>query len=195
MTTFLQRLASFYAVFLLLLPVASCKRETLPEDQYQSPPVYSITFKLDGVEHTYTRPLLATTFTAFNPDLGFGLFTCLGMRDTALAGENQISLYLCDSIPLQTNITYTNYTTNQPNERALINGGLSFDYFTADGVLTFTHNESSLSVGTIHDARLTITEVTPEYVRGRFSGTVYGIVNNLPSHVITDGVFTMGRIY
>lgn len=194
MTTFFQRLALYSAVIIPLLPVASCKRENLPEQPITQPVEYSITFKVDGVEQTYTRPLRAATFTAYNPDLGFGLFSCVAMRDTALVGQNHIYLYLSDSIPLQTNMTYTNYTTTQPNERGLMNGGLSFDYYAADGHMTFTLDENTQANGIISDARLTITEVTPEYVRGRFSGTLYDIMFNTPVHVITDGSFTLGRI-
>ncbi|MCU0433163.1 MAG: hypothetical protein MUC87_06910 [Bacteroidia bacterium] len=196
---FLRQFVFYSATFLLLTSVASCKRETLPEQPQPTEPTlpveYSVTFKLDGVEQTYIMPNKTVFITPFDPTTTSSSFSFVAMRDTALIGQNHIYLTLNDTVPLTTNLTYTNYTTTQLNERGLLNFDFRFIYYTADGEMTFTIDEALQTSGIVSDARLILTEVTPEYVRGRFSGTVYGIPNNLPMHIITDGVFTMGRIY
>ena len=174
----------------------SCNKDELPPAQTPAPTTgYYTKFKVDGVQQEYFASQNLCLFDQFDTALGEGHLSFVARLHNDTLGRNHFVLSLTDSVPLSLNTVYTNYTTLQPNERGLIAGGFDFTYWDDNRHYTFTLNESlALPSGLISDARLTITEITPQYIKGRFSGSVYDINYTTIIHVISDGEFFLPHI-
>jgi hypothetical protein len=192
------RLTAIFCAGILLFLTAGCRKDD-PENAAvpatPAPQQYFTKFKVDGVQQEYFASENLCLFNQFDPVQGQGSVSFVAKQNSDSGGWNHIWLQIHDSIPISLNTYYTNYSITQSNHRSLTNGEFSFSYWDNNRHYTFTMDESlTSSIGLLSDAKLILTEVTSDHVKGRFSGSVYDVTYTNVIHEITDGEFFLPRL-
>lgn len=190
MKTGLNRCFSLYiiTVFSLTLLI-SCKKNN--DNAPGNGDGYYMKFKLNGTQIEYKG----------QAECNFNKVTNLqhaasfaGLKETLVAGKNNMSIILGTGDENKTGITYTCYATNTAGyEKAKV---LNIVYIDENGKSYLSWSEEfapALPVGTETKAQLNVTEATTAYLKGNFSGVLYNNDYSVKFSV-TDGEFYLRRL-
>jgi hypothetical protein len=181
-----------------VLAVESCRKDdtdtVTPVTPAQNPtPQYYMRFKIDSVQKAYGGNGNLCNINQADTANGNYYSFIIGRSNASIVYFNQLSITTLDVSQLDTGITYTNYTSTQPNTVSLPNL-FSIYYYDENGRETFSFAESLFApIGLTSDAKLRLSELTPQYARGTFSCTLYDTSFTNPVYVLTDGEFYLPR--
>ncbi|MCC6286899.1 MAG: hypothetical protein IT249_03355 [Chitinophagaceae bacterium] len=171
-----------------LLCLNACKKE---EEAPGSGSDYYMKFKINGtlVEHKGQAEGNFNKTTASSYAASFA-----GLKETLVAGKNNMSIILGTNGENKTGITYTDYTiTASGFEKAKV---LNIVYIDESGNTYMSWPEEfapAIPAGTKIDAKLKITEAASTYLKGNFSGSLYN--NDYTKELsISEGEFYLRRI-
>ncbi|MCU0433165.1 MAG: hypothetical protein MUC87_06920 [Bacteroidia bacterium] len=177
------RLTAIFCAGIVLFLAGGCRKDD-PQNTVAPPPPpqqYFTRFKIDGVEKQYTNANNTCRFNDFvaaNNQYNTGISCYLDSDDLS---RNGIGISLNDANAFVLNRTYVNFPTTNAAEYQVALGMLT--YTDENGIMT-----SDMSVVTSPNLRVTLTEQTATYLKGRFSATLYSSAN-VAVHQLTDGEF------
>lgn len=176
-----------FALMILFL-AGGCKSE---------PPVtpdeaYFIEAKVDGVLFRIVAELPGLVTAQWNSlaDTSY-ISAAAGFLDASQADRNYLGVNVIvprDSLKL--NIPYVTGPSSLPD--AVQSNATSFAYFDDQGT-SYVCNGLSDQLGLPSDGVVRFTEVTPDHLRGNFSGKYYLDMSGFP-RVITEGKFFVKRV-
>jgi hypothetical protein len=183
------RLIGAFLALTLCIGLSGCskgdKPEVEPPDTY-----YYIRFKVDGVEIEHKD----NTLSIFNKDTPED-FNFSGGASTADLTLSDAFVFYLENHKSGDPLIYTN--TERGNDSPYVR----FNFYPSKSIpRPFMYISSIfLDLKYKRDARLTVTELTAEYVKGTFSGTVYSHDDysdnpKWPSKFISDGRFYLPRV-
>jgi hypothetical protein len=178
------RLTAIFCAGILLFLTAGCRKDD-PENAAvpttPAPQQYFTRFKIDGVEKLYTNTSNTCRFNDFvaaNNQYNTGISCYLDSDDYS---RNGIGISLNDANVFVLNHTYVNFPTSNSSEYQVDLGMLT--YTDENGVTT-----SNMDLASFPNLRVTLTEQTATYLKGRFSATLYSS-SNVAVHQLTEGEF------
>lgn len=187
---------TFFKLFLLLfvLFVTSCKKENVkPKDEKPSSNEYYVTFKVDGVKKTFAGSATSFVFDGVRSDQIRQYNVLFDGEDKYLdTTKNFLGVIMADFKEIKANKWYTNSFkgmngAEMPELFSLIYKDENGKYHSSLG-----DNVTSL-IGINSDGHIRFSEITPTYIKGTFSATVYDD-DHIKTKKITDGEFRAKRI-
>jgi hypothetical protein len=189
-TLSLEQSVRFILVFLVLtlcLGLSGCSKDDKPEVE---PPdtYYYIRFKVDGVKVEHKDHPLAIFSKNTPNEFNFSG----GARTADLIIKDAFIFYL-NNHKVGDPLIYTN--TDMDNSSPYVR----FIYHPSKNESGLYITSTSPDMKFNRDAKLTVTELTADYVKGTFSGTVYSDEDysdnpKWPSKFISDGKFYLPRV-
>ena len=176
---------------LLILLVSSCKKEKEDPLKNVSTPVYSIKFKVDGLQKEYKidANCLFNIFVARDNKY---VTTISSSEKPNSQTRNTIALILTHSQAISSTKTFVNYgpTQNTPG----LEESLWLAYYDENEVFYCSLGDIFTKLyGISSDGFLQFTEVADKYVKGTFKGTFYND-DHTKYKKITNGEFFVQAI-
>jgi len=174
---------------LLILLVSSCKKEK--EEPLVSTPVYSIKFKVDGLQKEYKTDATCL-FNIFVARDNKYVTTISSSEKPNSQTRNTIALILTHSQAISSTRTFVNYgpTQNTPG----LEESLWLAYYDENEMFYCSLGDIFTTLfGISSDGFLQFTEVADKYVKGTFKGTFYND-DHTKYKKITNGEFFVQAI-
>lgn len=177
------RSTAIFCAGIFLFLAAGCRKDDPQTPMAPAPPPqqYFTRFKIDGVEKLYTNTSNTCRFNDFvaaNNQYNTGISSYLDSDDLS---RNGIGISLNDANAFVLNRTYVNFPTSNSSEYQVDLGMLT--YTDENGVMT-----SNMNFSAAPNLKVTLTEQTATYLKGRFSATLYSS-SNVAVHQLTEGEF------
>jgi hypothetical protein len=189
------RLTAIFCAGILLFLTAGCRKDD-PENAAvptTPSPQYYMRFKIDGVQKSYGAAGNSCTFNTLNNATGNYSSSVLGRINPTVVGTNEVIVMINDAPVINAGVTYTNYTSTQPNTVPLTQL-FSIFYYDESGHETFNMAENLFApLGLTSDATMQLSELNAAHARGTFSCTLYDTTLSAPVHVLTEGEFYLPR--
>jgi len=184
-----RRALSYAIVLLPFFFLLSCKKNN--DGSGSGGSEYYMKFKIDGTQVEY-RGQAECNFNKVTASSHAASFA--GLKETLVAGKNNMSLILGTDGENKTGVTYTCYTTTSAGaEKAKV---LNIVYIDDAGKTYMSWMEefsAAIPPGTKTEAQLIVTEASAAALKGNFSGTLYN--NDFTKALsITNGEFYLRRI-
>jgi hypothetical protein len=171
----------------VLIGLSGCSKDDKPK---VDPPdtYYYIRFKVDGVEIEHKNKTLCIFSKNYPKDSDFS-----GQASSGDYTYSNAFVFYTDNHKSGDPLIYTNNNTSDESP------SVRFNLFP-NKTLPYMYTSSIfLDLKYKRDAKLTVTELTDDYVKGTFSGTVYSIDDysdnpKWPSKFISEGRFYLPRV-
>lgn len=198
----MKNACSFLAIFsIMILSFSSCKKDKNNANTGNGNPTYYMRFKLNGVQTEYKSVPIAQS--AYNSSDKVYVTGILALKDSSKINQDQIDIAITNKDPLARGAVYQDPVKVNAGSAAIPQIIITYynsqqQSFVSMGL--FSDNAGNFSSllpdykNLVADAKLTVSDIGSDYIKGTFSGTVFklntstNIYDKIP---LTEGEFNL----